>query len=198
MVDAGIGRLLIASLHEGIADVSPTRLEFYENWLTPPGLREQKFGLAPLHAVLSFLRLEGQHTYERIMTKAGQHSADWAYADLPSVQRALVRRLPAGLRARWALRISRRLVAQTFKGSSARVRMKKGEGTVAIHASIFCSVRETASFPMCVFYCASVERFLQHFDLNAEVRITECRAHGGSDCTLAVTIRTAVAAAQAA
>ena len=198
MVDAGIGRLLIASLHEGIADVSPTRLEFYENWLTPPGLRDHKFGLAPLHAVLSFLRLEGQHTYERIMTKAGQHSADWAYADLPSVERALVRRLPAWLRARWALRISKRVVAQTFKGSRARVRIKKNEGTVGIQASIFCTVRERAAFPMCVFYCAAVERFLRHFDLDAHVRITECRAHGGSDCTMAVSIQTPQAAAQAA
>jgi bacteriochlorophyll 4-vinyl reductase len=198
MVDAGIGRLLIASLHEGIADVSPTRLEFYENWLTPPGLREQKFGLAPLHAVLSFLRLEGQHTYERIMTKAGQHTADWAYAELPAVERAVVRRLPLGLRARWALRISRRLVAQTFKGSRARVRLKRHEGTVGIHASVFCTVRETASFPMCVFYSAAVERFLRQFDVEAHVRITECRAHGGSDCTLAVSIRTTEPAAQAA
>lgn len=198
MVDAGIGRLLIASLHEGIADISPTRLEFYENWLTPPGLRDQKFGLAPLHAVLSFLRLEGQHAYERIMTKAGQHTADWAYADLPALRRALVRRLPVGLRARWALRMSRRLVAQTFKGSKAIVRMRKGEGTLGIRASIFCSVRETASFPMCVFYSAAVERFLQHFDLDVQVRITECRAHGGSDCTIAVSIRQPEAAAEAA
>ena len=178
--------------------MSPTRLEFYENWLTPPGLRDGKFGLAPLHAVLSFLRLEGQHTYERIMTKAGQHTADWAYADLPSVERALVRRLPAGLRARWALRISKRVVSQTFKGSRARVRLKKNEGTVGIQASIFCTVRETAAFPMCVFYCAAVERFLRHFDLDAHVRITECRAHGGTDCTMAVSIQTPEATAQAA
>jgi bacteriochlorophyll 4-vinyl reductase len=198
MVDAGIGRLLIASLHEGIADVSPTRLEFYENWLTPPGLRDHKFGLAPLHAVLSFLRLEGQHTYERIMTKAGQHTADWAYADLSSIERALVRRLPGGMRARWALRASRRLVAQTFKGSRASVRVRKGEGTVGIRASIFCTLRERATFPMCVFYSAAVERFLQHFGLDAIVRITECRAHGGSGCTIAVSIRATEAAAEAA
>jgi len=199
MVDAGIGRLLIASLHEGIADISPTRLEFYEKWLTPPGLRDQKFGLAPLHAVLSFLRLEGQHTYERIMTKAGQYTADWAYADLPAVARALVRKCPTGLRARLALRISRRVVAQTFKGSKALVCMRKGHGTVGIRASIFCSVRETAPFPMCVFYAAAVERFLHHFDLDAQVRITECRAHGSSsDCTIAVSIRQAETAAEAA
>ena len=86
MVDAGIGRLLIASLHEAIAVVAPDRLDFYENWLTPPGLRDQKLGLAPLHAVLSFLRLEGHDTYDRIMTKAGQYGADWAYAELPALE----------------------------------------------------------------------------------------------------------------
>jgi bacteriochlorophyll 4-vinyl reductase len=198
MVDAGIGRLLVASLHEGIADVAPARLDFYENWLTPPGLRDGKFGLAPLHAVLSFLRLEGQPTYERIMTKAGQYSADWAYADLPAVERAVVRSFPSGLRARWALRLSRRLVAQTFKGSKARVRLRKGAGTVGIHASIFCTVRETAAWPMCMFYAAAVERFLQHFGLDVQVQITECRAHGGSDCTIAVTLRTSQSTAEAA
>ena len=58
MVDAGIGRLLIASLHEGIADVAPLRLEFYENWLSPAGMRDGRIGLAPLGAVLSFLYRE--------------------------------------------------------------------------------------------------------------------------------------------
>lgn len=198
MVDAGIGRLLVASLHEGISDIAPDRLEFYENWLTPPGLRDGKFGLAPLHAVLSFLRLEGEHTYKRIMTRAGEYSADWSYAELSSVERALVRSFPLGLRARWALRLSRRLVKQTFKGSNASVRMHKGAATMGIRASIFCSVRETAPWPMCVFYCAAVARFLQRFDLEADVRITECRAAGGADCTMAVDIRTAQASAEAA
>ena len=53
MVDAGIGRLLIASLHQGIADVSPMRLEFYENWLSPTGLRDGRMGLAAAAATLS-------------------------------------------------------------------------------------------------------------------------------------------------
>ncbi len=190
MVDAGIGRLLIASLHEGIADVLPGRLDFYENWLTPPGLRDGKFGLAPLHAVLSFLRLEGQHTYDRIMTRAGQCSADWAYAELSAFERGLAGRFPNRLRARWALRQSRRLVSRTFKGSKASVRIRRGTGIVGIRSSVFCSVRETTSWPMCVFYCAAVERFLQHFALDARVQITECRAHGGSGCTMAVTLGT--------
>ena len=40
MTDAAVGRLLVASLHQSIADLLPTRLEFYESWLNPSGLRE--------------------------------------------------------------------------------------------------------------------------------------------------------------
>ena len=190
MVDAGIGRLLIASLHQGIADVVPTRLEFYENWLTPPGLRDGKFGLAPLHAVLSFLRMEGQPTYEQIMIRAGQYTADWAYTDMSAFERALVRSAPPWMRSRWALGLTRRrLVKQTFRGSRATVKVRKGAGKVGIRASIFCAVREIAASPMCVFYAAAVERFLQRFDLDADVRVSECRASGGSECTMVVTIR---------
>ena len=189
MVDAGIGRLLIASLHQGIADVMPDRLPFYENWLTPPGLRDGKFGLAPLHAVLSFLRLEGQTSYEAIMERAGRYTADWGYAEVSSVERAIVRSLPPRLRAWLALRLSSRLVKQTFKGSKAIVRQSKGVGTMNIRASVFCAVRETAAFPMCGFYSAAVERFLQRFDLDAQVALRECKASGGNACTIAVTIR---------
>ena len=60
MTDSGVGRLLVASLHQGIADLLPSRLEFYEAWLNPAGLREGRIGLAPLAAVLSFLRQEGE------------------------------------------------------------------------------------------------------------------------------------------
>ena len=189
MVDAGIGRLLVASLHQGIADVAPTRLPFYENWLTPPGLRDGKFGLAPLHAVLSFLRLEGQVAYEQIMKKAGRYTADWGYTELSSFERRTVRALPPALRSRAVLYLSRRLVRDTFKGSRARTRLRRGAGTIDIRASIFCEVRETAHWPMCVFYSAAVEQFLRRFDLDAIVDVAQCRASGGSGCTMTVTIR---------
>ena len=55
MSEPRIGRVLVASLHQAIADLLPTRLEFYENWLNVSGLREGTIGLAPLSAVLSFL-----------------------------------------------------------------------------------------------------------------------------------------------
>lgn len=189
MVDAGIGRLLVASLHQGIADVAPTRLAFYENWLTPPGLRSGRFGLAALHAVLSFLRGEGQVSYERVMRRAGQCSADWGYEELGTLRRALVRRLPPALRAHAALHVSRRLVRHTFRGSHARVRVRRGSGKMDIRASVFCAVRERAAWPMCVFYAAAVERVLQRFDLDAQVELTQCRASGGEACTMSVIIR---------
>ena len=59
MSEPRIGRVLVASLHQAIADLLPKRLEFYENWLNVSGLREGTIGLAPLSAVLSFLRTEG-------------------------------------------------------------------------------------------------------------------------------------------
>jgi bacteriochlorophyll 4-vinyl reductase len=189
MVDAGIGRLLVASLHQGITDVVPGRLAFYENWLTPPGLGAGKFGLAPLHAVLSFLRLEGRGCYEQIMARAGSYTGDWGYEELAPFERWMVRRLPPWLRARAALALSRRLVKDTFRGSRARTRLRNGLGTMEIRASIFCEVRELAHWPMCVFYSAAVERFLRRFDLDATVDVNQCRASGGTGCTMTVTIR---------
>ena len=68
MRDAVIGRVLVASLHQGISDILPMRLTFYESWLDAEGLREGTIGLAPLYAVLSFLRQEGDAAYEKITT----------------------------------------------------------------------------------------------------------------------------------
>lgn len=188
MVDAGIGRLLVASLHQGIADVAPARLPFYENWLKPPGMRDARFGLAPLHAVLSFLRREGQQPYDDVMRQAGRYTALWGYENLPAFERALVQRLPARLRARAALHLSRRLVRDTFRGSHATVRLRRGTGTVVIRASIFCAVRETSAAPMCAFYAAAVVAFLERFDIAARADVTRCKASGDDGCAMCVTI----------
>ena len=81
MPEAVIGRVLIASLHQSIADLLPTRLTFYENWLNAEGMREGTIGLAPLYAVLSFLRQEGE-AYNRITTRAGEYAAEWTAASM--------------------------------------------------------------------------------------------------------------------
>jgi hypothetical protein len=189
MADAGIGRILIASLHQGIADVEPTRLEFYEPWLAPSGLRERRVGLAPLNAALSFLRLEGHATYDRIMTRAGQCSADWAFENWPAFERTLVRRLPAAWRVRSALKLGRSVVRGSFESARATVRLRRGQGTVHIRASVFCSTRETLPAPTCTYYAAVFARALELLRIDGTVRIRECRAAGGGDCTLDVTIR---------
>ena len=69
MSEPRIGRFLVASLHQAIAELLPDRLEFYENWLSTAGLREGTIGLAPLHAVLSFLRSEGE-IYGHVVVRA--------------------------------------------------------------------------------------------------------------------------------
>ena len=52
MRDAGVGRVLLASLHQGIADILPTRLGFYENWLHAKGLRDGTIDLERMENVL--------------------------------------------------------------------------------------------------------------------------------------------------
>ena len=95
MREAGIGRVLVASLHQGIADILPTRLGFYENWLNVEGLREGTIGLAPLYAVLSFLRQEGE-AYAMITTRAGEY----AFArSLPSKEVVVNRAAPSSSQA---------------------------------------------------------------------------------------------------
>ncbi len=59
MPDNGVGRVLVASLHQGIADILPTRLGFYENWLNVQGLRGGTIGLAPSMRSSAFFGRKG-------------------------------------------------------------------------------------------------------------------------------------------
>ena len=119
MREAGIGRVLVASLHQGIADILPTRLSFYENWLNADGLREGTIGLAPLYAVLSFLRQEGE-AYQLITTRAGEYAAEWTVQSMPSARRTFIKAAPGWLRSRLILRARRRSRAQQLSGATAR------------------------------------------------------------------------------
>jgi len=188
MSESRIGRVLVASLHQGIADLLPTRLEFYENWLNVAGLREGTIGLAPLTAVLSFLRSEGA-AYQLITSRAGEYAASWTFENVPSFERRLVRSLPMPLRARAALRTARALVRATYPGSRAITRVRNGIVTIDLRGSLFCEVRETSIEPLCGFYAAAVARVLQLFDVAADARVNECRAAGGQKrCVLSVTL----------
>ena len=188
MSEARIGRVLVASLHQAIADVLPMRLEFYENWLNSSGLREGTIGLAPLSAVLSFLRLEGP-AYAEITTKAGEYAAEWTVRSLPTMERRLISVLPEPLRARAALRAGRALVRATYPGSRALMRVKGGEASVDLRGSLFCEVREASALPLCGFYAAALARVLQLFAISADMQVLECRASGTRrGCTFAIAL----------
>ena len=187
MREAGIGRVLVASLHQGIADIIPTRLGFYENWLNAQGLREGTIGLAPLHAVLSFLRREGD-AYDVITTRAGEYAAEWTVESMPPVQRALIKAAPAWMRARLLLALARRLVRDSYQGSRAVARLKKGKASVDVHASIFCTVRQPAAQPLCGFYAAAITRLLALFNVPARTEVVACRGTGEPTCLLTVSL----------
>jgi bacteriochlorophyll 4-vinyl reductase len=193
MNDMGVGRLLVASLHQGIADLLPTRLEFYESWLNPAGLREGRIGLAPLAAVLSFLRQEGE-PYQLIAARAGEYTAEWWVADMQPLRRTVIRALPRGLRLRIVLALARRMVRSTSKSSRAIVRWRKGTVSVAIRGSIFCEVREKVEKPLCEFYAAAIRRLMFLFSLEADVGTAQCRATGSGQCIMSVLLRPAGAA----
>ncbi len=190
MIEAGIGRLLVASLHQGIADLLPTRLEFYEAWLNPAGLRDGRIGLAALAAVLSFLRQEGE-PYHLIAGRAGEYTAEWTVADLPAARRAIIRAAPRRIRTWLALRVAREMVRSTYRGSRAVVKWRRGQGQVDIRGSIFCEVRDPVADPLCEFYAAAIRRLLYQFSVEADVAIKDCRAKGAGHCLMSITIRPA-------
>ncbi|HEV2986076.1 MAG TPA: hypothetical protein VGX46_16880 [Vicinamibacterales bacterium] len=187
MREPGIGRVLVASLHQGIADILPTRLSFYENWLNSEGLREGTIGLAPLYAVLSFLRLEGE-AYEMITTRAGQYAAEWTVLSMRPIRRTLVKATPAWLRRRMVLRLARQLVRETYQGSRVVFRLRHGTADVNVRASIFCTVREPVSQPLCGFYAAAFTKLLSMFNVRAHTDVIACRGTGEPACVLKVAL----------
>ena len=190
MIEAGIGRLLVASLHQAIADLLPTRLEFYESWLHPTGLRDGRIGLAPLAAVLSFLRLEGD-AYRIVAARAGEYTAEWTVLDLSGFRCAIIRAAPPALRVRLVMREARRMIRRTYRGSRGIVRWRKGRGSLDLRGSIFCDVRDRVEQPLCEFYASAIRRLMSLFNLEAEVGTEQCRATGAGQCLMVVLVRPA-------
>jgi hypothetical protein len=187
MNGAGVGRLLVASLHQGISDLMPSRLEFYENWLNPTGMRNGKIGLAPLAAVLSFLRQEGE-PYTLVTRRAGEYAAQWTFDDLSSVERSFVRALPVRLRARMAMQLAKKVVQRSYSSSRAVTKLRRSEGTLTLRSSIFCAVREPFDWPLCVFYAAALSRILTLMDVEANVRVGSCQGVGDAACVIAMSM----------
>jgi len=185
MSDGRVGRVLVASLHQAIADVLPGRLAFYEHWLHAEGLREGNIGLAPVYAVLSFLRLEGD-AYNDITARAGQYAAQWTVESMRPLRRSLIAALPALLRRRALLDAASNLVRDCYDGSRARARVGAEGASVDVQASVFCAVREPAGHPLCGYYAAAYGTMFGLFDLSTTVSVDACRGTGGDRCVLTV------------
>lgn len=183
MHEAGVGRVLVASLHQGIGEVLPTRLGFYENWLNPKGLREGTIGLAPLYAVLSFLRQEGA-PYGDITTRAGEYAAEWTVADMSPVVRRALRALPTGVRRFFVARLLGRFVRATYRPSRAVSQTRRGTVRVDVRGSVFCVVRQPVAHALCGFYAAAFVRLFTLFDLPVRAEILTCHGTGEPDCTM--------------
>jgi len=179
--------MLVASLHQGISDLMPSRLEFYENWLNPIGMRDGRIGLAPLAAVLSFLRQEGE-PYTLVTSRAGQYAAQWTFDNLSPIERTVIRALPVMMRARMALRLARKVVRNSYDGSRAVVKLRNGQGTFTLRSSIFCTVREPFDWPLCVFYSAALSHMFALMGVSGEVRVDSCLGVGDAGCVIAVNV----------
>src|SRR5262245_16044848 len=155
MNDAVVGRLLVASLHQAIADLLPTRLEFYESWLNPGGLREGRIGLAPLAAVLSFLRLEGE-PYHLITARAGEYTAEWTVTDVSPFRKRIIHAAPPAVRKRLVVSLARFMVRSTYGATTVKVQWKQWHGAIDLGSSLFCEVRDPVDHPLCEFYAAAL------------------------------------------
>ena len=179
--------MLVASLHQGISDLMPTRLEFYENWLNPTGMRDGKIGLAPLAAVLSFLRQEGE-PYTLVTSRAGEYAAQWTFDNLTPIERSFIRALPVMMRARMAMQLAKKVVAAAT--SAAAPCRSCGEGRArsrcATRSSARCASRSTGR-------CACSTRRRSRICLRWPASAAKCASHscqgvGDAACVIAVNV----------
>jgi hypothetical protein len=185
MNEARIDRLLAAALHQAIGDVISSRLEFYESYLRPRGWREDAVNLAPVAAVLSFLRHEPSGTYDAVMTRAAEYAAAWVHEAQPWHERLRQRLSPRRFRVRRVAQLARWQIARGYRGTRVAVGVRRGVLSLEIHGSIFCSTRDQGSAPHCRYYQAFVNQLLQRHGLPpAASRIEACRAAGGEACRM--------------
>jgi hypothetical protein len=192
MSEPRIGRLVVASLHQAIAEALPLRLEFYENWLKPLGLlREGRhIGVASFAAALSFLRREEPASlYDQVTRRAGDLAAQWTFDSLPWARRRWLAFLPARMRARAALRMARIVARAAYPGIRTRFGLQRGRGRVDVRGSIFCQVREPVTSPLCGFYAGLIARLLAEHGIDGDVTLLECLAAGRPVCSMELTWR---------
>lgn len=186
MRDTKIGRLVPASLHAALAELLPTRVEYYEAWLKPEELRRGSIAPAALVAVLGFLRQEPLG-YGRIVDRAGRHATQWTL-DLSPSRRRVARFAPVWWRVRRAMAVARELTRDSYATARLQGSVGRKGGHVTLVDSPFCEVRELHDKPLCGFYAAALHELLTVMQLQATVEIQSCRARREPACTFDVQV----------
>jgi len=178
-----VGRLLVAAVHQAINDELPTRVDFYEHWLRGERLRDGGVGLAPMTAVLGFLRAEGD-PYHAVMARAGAFAADWTREAMPALRRRTLLLLPRWWRTRAVLRLAARVIGDGYPPSKVLVRVKKGRARIEIRQSLFCRAREAQPAPQCDFHASLIAGLLASFNLSVSCRVEQCAGCGDAACVV--------------
>lgn len=185
MTDAHVGRLLVAALHQAISDELPTRIDFYEHWLRGERLRDGGVQLAPMTAVLGFLRAEGA-PYHVVMRKAGLCAADWTFQSMPTQRRRWLMLLPRWWRSRAVLAVAAQVIREGYAPSRAVVTVRRGQARIEISQSLFCRVREAQPAAQCDFHVALISGLLAAFELPSAGVIEGCAGSGDGRCVVTV------------
>lgn len=189
MSEAKIDRLLAAALHQAIADLIPMRLEFYESYLRPRGWREDAVNVAPVTAVLSFLRHEDAGIYDTVMTQAALYAAEWWLAGQGWAARGGFRWLPVALRLRQVGRQARRHFEHAYRGTKVRARVRRRRLELEIRGSLFCNRRDHATGPHCRYYVAFLEALVADDAVRYAGAVSACQAQGGDVCVVSLAPR---------
>jgi hypothetical protein len=182
-----IGRVLVASMHQAIADELPTRVDFYDHWLGGQRMRDGSVGLAPMTAVLGFLRAEGE-PYHAVMKRAGIYAADWTVDSLGAMERRFIHSQPRWWRLRSVMRLTARTIRAGYQPVKTKVRVKKNQAWFEVRQSLFCRVRAPQGAALCDYHAALIVQMMSRFDLPSTVTIEQCAGTQDSHCSVAVEI----------
>ena len=176
-----VGRVLLASLHQAIGEVLPSRLGFYEHWLTPDAAP----GVASFMAMLSNLQQDGE-AFDLIARRAGYYAAVRSFQGLSPLKRTGIRMLPRGMRATKAVGLLSRILPPLYPETRVDVTRRRSTVFVGIEGSPFCAARGSAEPALCSFYSGAITRFLELFNLRPSVRVRGCQSMGMRTCLLMV------------
>ena len=187
----GVGRLLVASLHQG--DCGPAAhaarvLRGVAQSRRPARRPASAWRRLPPCSASCGRKAK---PYRLVTARAGEYAAEWTVVDLPSFRRSIIRAMPTGLRMRLVMRLARTMIRRTYRGSRGVVRWRRDRGAVDIRGSIFCEVRDPVEQPLCEYYAAAIRRAMGLFEVDVDVETEQCRATGAGQCLMVVFVRAA-------